>query len=319
LRSYVLGDALELGPAFGDDLVAELMPHLFGIERLLRADDKLFVERGLKKSVSRIERLLQGDIPPDIRATLQCQLGLALHRLGAQFDTGDLDRAVEAYRAALKYWGRYTHPQQRADTLNQLGWTLKLLGERRNSEADLRAAIEALEEAGSICADDDRTDAANNLACTRSTLGTLLGDAAMLERAIADFATVRVDYLAASREFDAVKASDNMGTAQLALGKLRKSENDIAAAVETHKAALDAQYRTWHTLPLPRAITQGNLANALLELAEYRTGTEELERAIGYYSEAVYTVSSPQNWDNLARARHILADRRKATRQAAAD
>ena len=67
---------------------------------------------------------------------------MALKTLALQRqDTGLLQQAVEAYRAAPQERTQVRQPRDWAMSYNGLGWALKLLGERRRNKGWCRKAV----------------------------------------------------------------------------------------------------------------------------------------------------------------------------------
>src|SRR5215471_17305135 len=146
-----------------------------------------------------------------------------------------------------------------------------------------------------------------------------LGDNDALLSAIERFKQV-VDLTTRERmSLDWAEAQNNLGLAQMTLGKRVKGRG-LEAAVVAFREAL--KERTREGVPLDWADTQNNLGLALMSLEERENGTAQLEEAVAAFREALKERTrerAPLAWadtqNNLGLALVSLGERESGTAQ----
>ncbi len=146
-----------------------------------------------------------------------------------------------------------------------------------------------------------------------------LGDNDALLSAIERFKQV-VDLTTRERmPLDWAEAQNNLGVAQMSLGK-RVRGRGLEAAVAAFREAL--KERTREHVPLDWADTQNNLGLALMSLGERENGTAQLKEAVAAFREALKERTRervPLDWadtqNNLGLALVRLGEREKGTAQ----
>ena len=145
--TYKLEDAT-LGADFHEDLHAQLTALAW--EALLpladtdRRDEA--VEQGLRATIEKLSSLLDS---PSMRGTeqrgsLQLRFGQSLSTLGEREGESDkLERAIDAYRAALEVYSPENSPLRWAEVQAHLAIALKTLGERESGTERLEQAANA--------------------------------------------------------------------------------------------------------------------------------------------------------------------------------
>ena len=141
------------------------------------ADNKArsrILNEGLAEATEKLGTLLDGDTieNPGHRAALQVALGDGLHRLGErEIDTERLEKAVNAYLAALTIYAPNRVPDEWARTQNNLGNALLALGNREPGSKRLEQAAAAYREALSL---SSRERKPLEWAATQSNFGSAL-------------------------------------------------------------------------------------------------------------------------------------------------
>ena len=149
--SYSLTEKLTLPEDFATDFGAQLVAVAAAQVAPATEQAGTYLVDLLQPVAARLERLV--DNPPaglgaERIADLQFSLALASQTLGEQSGQREpLERAVAAYREALKEWTRERVPLQWAMTQNNLGTALMRLGERESGTARLDEAVAAYREA----------------------------------------------------------------------------------------------------------------------------------------------------------------------------
>jgi uncharacterized caspase-like protein len=200
-------------------------------------------------------------------------------------DNGALEAAVVAYRSALGVTPRNEFHGDWPSMTNQLGLTLRILGEREGGTARLEEAAEAFRAALAAWPREqkplDWARAMNNLGNTLVNLGIKERGPARLEEGIAAY---RAALEAGTRELapvDWAATQNNLGVALKLLGERETGTARLEQAVDAYRAAL--LERTRGRNPIDWATTQNNLASALSALGARESGSQLLEEAaLGY-------------------------------------
>jgi tetratricopeptide (TPR) repeat protein len=239
----------------------------------------------------------------------------ALYRWGEMRGNPEhLRQAVRRYDAALALAPRAERSGDWAETQNDLGNALVVLGER-GDDAALCRAVQAYE--GAL---EERTRDREPLAwaITQNNLGGALrvlgerGDDAALRRAIQAFEAAMEECTRDRAPLAWAMAQHNLGSALQTLGK-RGDDTTLHRAVQAFEAALEE--RTRDRAPLDWATTQNNLGNALVALGE-RGDDAALRRAVQAYEAALEERTRdrvPLAWamtqNNLGGALRIVGER----------
>jgi len=218
-------------------------------------------------------------------ATEQLKLGFRYYQLHTGDRGANLQRSIDCYTEALRFYTAETDPSTYAMTQDCLGVAYQELptGDRAANQA---RAIECYTEALRFyTAETDPLDYAttqNNLANAYAAVPT--GDrAANLARAIACYTEALRFRPAEAAPLDYAATQANLGAAYRALPTGDQAGN-LARAIECYTEAL--RFLTAKTDPVVYARTQNNLANAYAELP---TGHQagNLAQAIECYTEAL--------------------------------
>ncbi len=187
-------DNAALGPDFRDDLSAELTAvALVAVAPLAETETRgRVLVQGLRDSTEKLATLLEDPAaiePDERRARLQLSLGSALLALGErESGTERLERALEAYRAALEEYTRERVPLGWAATQNNLGSALLILGQRESGTKRLEQSVEAyraaLEERTRERVPLGWAATQDNLGATLQTLGERESGTERLEQAV---------------------------------------------------------------------------------------------------------------------------------------
>ena len=201
----------------------------------------------LETVVDKISTLLKrGQIKDAIqRSALHAALGHACCRLGEQESGTDrLERAVAAYREALKVFTREHTPLDWARVQGNLGSTFSMLGERQGDAERLEEAIAAHRAALEVFT---REKSPWHWAATRCNLGNALsmlgerqGDAKCLEEAIATYRAALKVFTREGLPEDWAKAQSNLGNTLLDLSQRRGDAKFLEEALATRRAVLEA-------------------------------------------------------------------------------
>ncbi len=233
-----------------------------------------------------------------------------------------LDKAITLFEQALALTGDPKHAScplkgretEWAGTLNNLGNTYKILGER-GGDAMLDKALTAYELALQEYTQDkvrlSWATTQNNLGEAYRTLGER-GDDAMLERAVAVYELALQERTREKVPLNWAGTQNNLGAACLILGE-RGDDVMLDKAVTAFELAL--QEYTQEKVPLQWAMTQNNLGNAYATLGN-RGDDAMLAKAIIAYELTLqeYTQDKvPLDWagtqNNLGNAYQILGER----------
>ncbi len=256
---------------------------------------------------------------PQVSQRYKLLEGEVLIDLGAEFGLGNaLLEAIDHFRTMLRNLSRQGDPLAWAETQNNLGVALDMLGERESGTDRLEEAVvayrAALEERTRARAPLDWAMTQNNLGSALLTLGQREGEMTRLEEAIAAYRAaleVRTRELA---PIDWALTQNNLGNALLTLGERDGGAVRLEEAVAAYRAALEERPR--ERTPLDWATTQNNLGNALVRLGERENGTLLLEEAVTAYRAALEKRTRerlPFDWattqNNLGNALYRLGQR----------
>lgn len=219
------------------------------------------------------------EVSPDIWATLQNNLGIALRVFGErENDKRALNDAAIHLRLALEVRTRETAPLDWARSQTNLGNVLHVLGERSNNELLLKEAEATYQLALSVLSLDlapiDWALTQNNLGNILSVLAERDNDSDALFHAIEAY---RKALLVRTRELDQAKwaiTQNNLGNALRIFGQLKNDEQAIREAVDAFRLALEV--RTRETVPYFWAMTICNLGTALFALGQLTNSRQML-------------------------------------------
>lgn len=250
-------------------------------------------------------------------------------RLGGVEGATKQEKAVKAYRAALRVYTEAELPAAWAATLNWLGTALRNQGERLGGAegmAKLEESVTIHREAMRVHAEADPAldwlEMQNNLGIALAAQGARLGGAegvARLEEAVTAYRTALCVCTEADQPYYWAKTQNNLGVALAAqavsLGGAEGAAR-LEEAVTASYAALEV--RTEAELPADWAATQNNLGNAI-RMQGVRlggaAGAVKLEEAVMAYRAALRVRTEadlPADWamtrKNMAVAFNALAD-----------
>jgi tetratricopeptide (TPR) repeat protein len=252
----------------------------------------------------------------DQRGGLWRALGLASAVMGEQKgESGWLDQAVAAFRAALEVRTRERVPLDWAMTQNDLGTALWNLGAREDGTVRLKEAVTAFRAALEVRTRERiplqwaRTQ--NNLGNALNTLGEREDGTARLKQAVEAYRAALEVWTRERAPLDWAAAQNNLGRA---LGEREDGTERLEQAIAAYRAAIEV--RTPARVPLDWAKTQNNLGNALRALGEHEDGTERLDQAVAAYRAGlkVFRGAGARHYvgiaeANLGRAEALLAQR----------
>ncbi len=245
---------------------------------------------------------------------------MALYRQGGEFgDNVALADAISRYKALLDLRTRERVPLDWAMTQNNLGNTLRSLGERESGTARLEEAVAAYRKALRECT---RERVALGWAMTQNHLGAALASlgeresgTARLQEAVAAFREALREYTRKRVPLGWAMTQNNLGNALTDLGQRESGTARLEEAVAAYRKAL--RERTRERVPLDWAMTQNNLGNALSNLGQRESGTARLEEAVAAYRKALsifeaarasYYASATKR--NIESTQTLLAERR---------
>jgi tetratricopeptide (TPR) repeat protein len=324
---HTFTEKLLLAPDFGPELAAALAaiaaqlalpavnPGSYVADVLIPVAEKL----------SKIVANLPVSMGPDQRGLLLLSYANAESAIGEQSgDSDPLDRAIAAYRSALKVSTREKFPLDWAATQISLGIALATLGARESGTEHLEAAVAAFREALK-----ERTreklplqwaTTQNNLGGALSILGERESGTESLKAAVAAHLEALKELTREKVPLDWAMTQNNLGIALLRLGERESGTEYLEAAVAAYREALKEYTR--EKVPLDWAMTQTNLGLALFRIGERENGTELLEAAIVAFREALKEYSRekvPLQWagtqNNLGNALLRLGERESGTKR----
>ena len=291
--------------------------------------DEFFVEgrdKGVNASLEvaiELARLeLKAARDADERGFAGNDLGATLCALGErEIGTARLEQAVAAFRAALEERTRERVPLDWAETQDDLGNALKLIGERKSGkwlEEAVAAFRAALEERTRERVPLQWAETQNNLGNALERLGERKRETARLEDALAAYGAALGERTRERVPLQWAQTQNGLGIALLMLGEREKGTARLEEAVAAFRAALEERRR--EQVPLDWAKTQNNLGFALYRLGEREKGTARLEEAVAAYRAAVEERTRervPLDWaetqNNLGVALTRLGERESGT------
>ena len=240
----------------------------------------------------------------DERGASGVLLGNALQMLGKlENDTARLERAVAAYRDALKEYTRQRTPQDWAMTQNNIGNALATLGEREKDTLRLEQAVSAYRAALEVYTHEsvpmDWAMTQNNLGAVLQTLGAREPGTARLKESVAAYHAALDEHTRERAPLSWAMTQNNLGNALRTLGERESGTARLEDAAKAFSAALEE--RTRERLPLDWAMTQTNLGNALLRIGERQSDTLRLEQAVEAFHAALGERTRervPRDWAN---------------------
>ncbi|WGJ13471.1 tetratricopeptide repeat protein [Methylocapsa sp. D3K7] len=281
------------------------------------------VNLSLEVSIAMVRRMLDSARESDQRGTALNLLGVALSSLGErEGGTKTLNKAVDAYREALKEYTRERVPLDWAMIQNNLGNALTRLGERESGTETLNKAVDAYREALKEYTRErvplDWAMIQNNLGNALSRLGERESGTETLNKAVEAYREALKEWTRERVPLDWATTQNNLGTALFTLGERESGTETLNKAVEAYREAL--KERTRERVPLDWATTQNNLGNALWRLGERESGTETLTKAVEACREALKERTRervPLDWamtqNNLGNALSRLGERESGT------
>ena len=195
-----------------------------------------------------------------------------------RLDTAPLEKAIEAYQAALEVFTRERLPLDWARTQNNLGSAFLSLGERQPMAGWFEKAIQAYSAALQVLS---RKEAPLDWAAAQSNLGFVLLRLCERDIALEPGGPRASDFPAGARAGPFVQGS----LAPAISERLRQAVSAFQASLEE---------RTRARAPLDWAGTQNNLANALLKLGAGENGTARIQEAVAAYGAALQEYTREQ-------------------------
>jgi CHAT domain-containing protein/tetratricopeptide (TPR) repeat protein len=245
------------------------------------------------------------------RGTLFSDLGFAYANLPIGNRRLNLQRAIAAYREALRFLDPGVVAEGYANAQNLLGNACFELGDVylrlpiEDRAENLQQAIAAYREALRFWTPQSTplnyASAQHNLGVAYTNLP--IGDRAEnLEKAIAAYREALRFWTAQSAPQDYASAQHNLGCAYVALPTGDRAEN-LKQAIATYREAL--RFRTCEAAPMDFAKTQTNLGFAYFSLP---TGdrSENLQQAIAAYQEALRFWTPEDTPLDYAKTQHSL-------------
>lgn len=210
----------------------------------------------------------------------------------------DLKVAIALAEKALEH---ALGPDQRGLALNDLGITLKTLGERESGTMRLNEAVTAYTEA---LKEWTRKRVPLHWAATQNNLGNTLLALGEREPGTGRFYEAVDAYTEALKERtraltppEWATTQHNLGSALLSVGKHESGTARLHGAVAAYTEALKEWTRA--CAPLDWAMTQDSLGNALTFIGRRESGTERLHEAATAFAEALKERKRerfPLNW-----------------------
>lgn len=227
-RYALVDQTFELPELFWTDLRTILELKIVADANVVAYESGTYMVDRIQPVIEKIERLIgSSDLsrwPDDTPPAIWASLGLSYTVLGDQ--TGQevwLDRAISAFREALKEWTRERVPLEWAGTQNNLGNVLGMLGSRRYNFGKLEEAVAAYHQA---LKEHTRERVPLYWAITQTRLGYALTTLAR-QRGDKD---LLLEVVAVSRKvFAELKGKGAMVHTEAALETLRRAERSLAA------------------------------------------------------------------------------------------
>ncbi|MDT8388153.1 MAG: tetratricopeptide repeat protein [Thiogranum sp.] len=280
--------------------------------------DDAALEEAISLYETRMSTLAPRAEKPVEWAATQHDLGNALGMLGQrQGGTWMLEKAIEAFEAALSERSRDRGPRDWAATRNSLGNTLGILAQRHADTDMLKQSINAfesaLEEYTREQSPQDWAATQNNLAAALLSLGQSKKDKALVGKAVDAYKNVLQVWTRERAPLDWAATMNNLGTVLRMLGEYRKGPKTLEQSIAAYRNALAE--RTRERAPQDWAMTQNNLGAALYKLGERKDDPQLLEASIAAYENALEEWGHdqlPMTWAmtmaNLGAARKALAE-----------
>ncbi|WP_297772180.1 tetratricopeptide repeat protein [uncultured Roseovarius sp.] len=231
----------------------------------------------------------------------------------------DLEISMALARLVLT---RARTADERGTALNDLGVSLRILGERESGTARLEEAVTAyraaLEESSRDRVPLDWARAQMNLGNALRTLGDRESGTARLEEAVTAYRAALEESTRDRVPLEWAKTQMNIGNALATIGERESGTDRLEEAVIAFRSALEEHTRD--RVPLDWAMTQMNLGTALATIGERESGTARLEEAVTAYRAALEESTRdrvPLEWArtqmNLGTALAILGQREVGT------
>jgi len=291
-KRFTFTEKLLLAPDFGPELAAALaaIAAQLALPAFNAGKYVADVLLPVAEKLSGIVANLPASMGPDQRGLLMCSYAVAERAIGEQRgDSNALNRAIAAYRSALKEYTREKAPLQWAATQNNLGNGLASLGEREIGTERLEAAVasfrEALKEYTREKVPLQWAGTQNNLGNVLSVLGERENNTEHLETAVAAYREALKEWTRKKVPLQWAMMQNNLGAALRRLGRREGGTESLKAAVAAFAEAL--KERTRVKVPLDWATTQNNLGAVLSTLGERESGTERKEAAVAAFREAL--------------------------------
>jgi tetratricopeptide (TPR) repeat protein len=197
-----------------------------------------------------------------------------------------LEIAIELSRLAI---ASANDKERRAVALDDLGRTLRRLGERESASARLEEAIKTFRRA---LQEDIREQTPllwaaiqNNLGSALRALGARESGTARLDEAVVACREALKERTREQAPLEWAATQNNLGNALRIIGERESSTARLDEAIVAYREAL--KERTRERAPLEWAATQNNLGNALRIIGERESSTARLDEAIVAYREAL--------------------------------
>jgi tetratricopeptide (TPR) repeat protein len=237
-------------------------------------------------------------------------------------DNPALVQAIVSYRSALPLASRTERPLDWAETQNNLGLALAILGGRESGTAKLEEAViayrEALKELTRERVPLEWALTQNNLGVALWRIGERESGTAKLEEAVAAFREALKEQTRERVPLDWAMTQNNLGLALLRIGERESGTAKLEEAVAAYREALKEATR--EGMPFGWARTQNNLGLALQALGWRQSGTAKLEEAVIAYREALKELTRervPLEWaatqSNLGNALSTLGEYESGT------
>ena len=291
-KRFTFAEKMLLAPDFGPEMAAALAA-IAGQLVLSAKNPSAYVADALIPVAGKLRRFV-ANLPAwmgaDERGLLQRSYAIAELAIGDQRGDSDaLERAVAAYRSALKEFAQERVPLEWARTQANLGVALSILGEREigtgRSKAAVAAYREALKEWTQEKVPSLWATTQNNLGVSLTRLGEREGSREQLEAAVVAHREALKERPREKVPVDWAVTQINLGNALLILGRREGGTERLEASVAATREALKEVTR--QKTPLLWAGAQNNLGTTLSTIAHRGGGTKQLEVAIVAFREAL--------------------------------
>lgn len=202
---------------------------------------------------------------------------------------GALKRAVEAYRAILRFLPDDEPTRDWAITRNNLAVVLQTLGELETGTKSLEEALGIFRE--SLAVFEREADwlnwsaAQNNIGNTLLRLGQREAGTARLEEAVEAFRAALRHRDRTAVPLDWAATQNNIGIALFSLAERETGPARLVEAEAAYRSALEEYTR--ERAPLQWAMVQNNLGNTLVALGQQGDRTEPFEKAAEAFRAAL--------------------------------